>query len=130
MLENNSPSLEKPLSYSQIVLRNLKRKSDALNQIENSICSNYRNKNKNNDFNNNSPKNNISVESEKSKTNIKNEPQTEVTEKKRVTPVLHQVTKNNIDDLRKVYVSTFPLNYNSEFYSDIINVYPKGLSRV
>ncbi|KAG4087745.1 acyl-CoA N-acyltransferase [Neocallimastix lanati (nom. inval.)] len=59
-----------------------------------------------------------------------NEPSTEVTEKKRVTPVLQQVTKNNIDDLRKVYVSTFPLSYNSEFYSDILNIYPKALSRV
>jgi len=115
--------LSNRLSYSQTLLRNLKRKiDDTIEQEENN----------NNKINNESSKGICSVKEISLPTkNIINSNELKTTsERKKVTPVLQQVTKYNIDDLRKVYISTFPLSYNSEFYNDIINTYPKGLSRV
>jgi len=122
MLNSNSPMLNKRLSYSQMLLKNLKRKKDETEEKNNSELENK-------------DTNNIKeIRSLKDISLLPNKPiappSVNVLEKKKVTPVLQQVTKNNIDDLRKVYLSTFPLSYNSEFYSDILNEYPKALSRV
>ena len=113
--------LSKHLSYSQTLLKNLKRKIDDTDEQEDN--NNYKINNENN-------KEFCSVKEISLPTKINSIELKTPSEKKRVTPVLQQVTKYNIDDLRKVYISSFPLSYNSEFYSDIINVYPKGLSRV
>ncbi|ORX57863.1 acyl-CoA N-acyltransferase [Piromyces finnis] len=104
-----------------MLLKNLKRKKE---DKEEKIESNSGNV----DINNNGicSVKEVSLLSDKSNTSQENN----ALIKKKITPVLQQVTKNNIDDLRKVYVSTFPLSYNSDFYNDILNEYPKALSRV
>ncbi|OUM59425.1 hypothetical protein PIROE2DRAFT_15059, partial [Piromyces sp. E2] len=122
MLNGNSQMMNKRLSYSQMLLKNLKRKMDETEE-QNKTETNNININNTNEIRS---LKDISVLTNKTITPSENN----VIGKKKVTPVLQQVTNNNIDDLRKVYLSTFPLQYNSEFYRDILNEYPKALSRV
>ncbi|ORX80101.1 acyl-CoA N-acyltransferase [Anaeromyces robustus] len=123
--DNSQPEIGKPISYSKILLKNLKKENDNINKQEN------------NNFNiNDNTDKLLKLNSFDSKTSLKSIikevslEKTKSNENKKITPVLRSVNRNNINDLRKVYISTFPLTYNNEFYSDIINIYPKGLSRV
>jgi len=117
MFENNSHSHSLKSNYTQTLLfENSKRRKEDIDQKDNNFDFLY----DNDDI----------VTSNNSITAIGNELSTEVTVKKRVIPILQQVTKDNINDLRTVYALTFPLTYTSDFYSDILNIYPKELSRV